>query len=89
MEPNEGPERGYCKLDGCREPALPMWLVGKHPDEPDLFYCHEHTGLLIKVLLGACEVAETWFSGSVLSSREQYIVHKLRGAIGAANHARG
>lgn len=85
---NEGPEWGYCKIDNCKEPALPMWLGGDYPDEPDLFYCHKHTGMLIKILLGACEKAEVWFRGSVLSLQEQYIVAKLREAIGCADYAR-
>ena len=32
-------------------------------------------------LLEACKLAETWFSGSVLSPMEQTIVKKLRAAI--------
>ena len=32
-------------------------------------------------LLTACETAEIWFSGSVLSAQEQYIVGFLRDAI--------
>lgn len=35
-------------------------------------------------LLAACEAAEIWFSGSVLSAQEQYVVGLLRAAIAKA-----
>ena len=65
------PEWGFCTHDGCREAALPLWLAGDFPDEPDLRLCHRHTGLHIArledllgtaashraVLLMICELA--------------------------------
>lgn len=42
------PEWGYCRHpDGCREDALPLWLAGDFPDEPDLRLCQKHIGLHI------------------------------------------
>lgn len=42
------PEWGYCRHpDGCREDALPLWLSGDFPDDPDLRLCQKHIGLHI------------------------------------------
>lgn len=36
------PEWGYCDKDGCTEPAIPCWVEGGPPDDPDDCLCPEH-----------------------------------------------
>ena len=44
------PEWGWCKTEGCKEEAFPIWLSGDWPDEPDLLLCPKHIGLHIASL---------------------------------------
>jgi hypothetical protein len=45
---DNAPEWGWCRHpDGCREDALPLWLSGDFPDDPDLRLCQRHIGLHI------------------------------------------
>lgn len=51
------PAWGYCTYPGCTHAAIPLWLSGGFPDDPDLRLCHTHiesrmNGAL--VLLRAC-----------------------------------
>lgn len=51
------PEWGYCTAEGCTEAALPIWLSGDFPDDPDLFLCIKHIGAEIVRLTEALEQA--------------------------------
>lgn len=41
---DNNPEWGWCKHDGCSEPAEPLWFTREYPDDPDLLLCYKHTG---------------------------------------------
>lgn len=45
------PEWGYCTQPGCSHAALPIWLSGDFPDDPDLLRCERHLGSLINGLM--------------------------------------
>jgi hypothetical protein len=47
------PEWGWCKTEGCGEPAEPLWFSGGFPDDPDLLLCYEHTGQYVGALRAA------------------------------------
>lgn len=51
------PEWGYCKNDGCKEEAFPIWTRGDYPDDPDLLLCPKHIGELIDNLRADVAVA--------------------------------
>ena len=55
------PEWGWCKHDGCREAALPIWLSGDYPDDPDLLLCPKHIGEHIAHLHEAADLAVRGF----------------------------
>lgn len=48
---DNSPEWGYCTYPGCREAALPIWLSGGYPSDPDLLRCDRHIGSLINALV--------------------------------------
>lgn len=45
MEPDDGPEWGYCQEPGCTDAAIPCYGEGNgYPNEPDAFLCPDHAG---------------------------------------------
>lgn len=43
------PEWGYCRAEGCREEAEPVWYPpSDYPDDPDLLLCRKHIGERLK-----------------------------------------
>jgi len=39
---DNAPEWGYCQIDGCHQPAIPCYISGGPPDDPDDLLCAEH-----------------------------------------------
>jgi hypothetical protein len=49
---DNSPEWGWCRTEGCKEEAFPIWKTGDYPDDPDLLLCPKHIGELIADLSG-------------------------------------
>jgi len=54
-EYRDGPEWGYCTETDCKEDAMPFWLSGDYPDEPDMLLCYKHIGSHVAKLRSALE----------------------------------
>lgn len=56
---DNAPEWGWCTYPGCGEAAMPIWLSGEFPDDPDYLLCPQHIGSRLNaalVLLRACHM---------------------------------
>lgn len=42
IERDTTPEWGYCQVAGCTNDAIPCWVEGGPPDDPDDRLCAEH-----------------------------------------------
>lgn len=43
VEPDDGPEWGYCQVEGCYCEAQPCYKAGnEYPNDADALLCHEH-----------------------------------------------
>jgi len=77
------PEWGYCKTEGCKEEAFPIWLSGDYPDDPDLLLCPKHIGARIKELMDTCidfELTGRMIEGkkSISSSNALFLRNSMR-----------
>ena len=52
------PEWGYCTHPDCKEEAMPIWLSGAYPDDPDLYLCLTHIGMRIAELMAQVDALQ-------------------------------
>lgn len=72
------PEWGYCTQAGCGHAALPIWLSGDFPDDPDFLRCERHLGSLINGLLILLKASRTTVVDRDLRRRIDVMLNEVR-----------
>lgn len=59
---DNSPEWGWCTWPGCKDAALPIWMSGDFPDDPDFLLCPTHIGSKMNALYCILQSIVAWHS---------------------------